>query len=89
MYQLLQHGTPDRSASQQARKDVWNSLTHSDNEENSSSQPMLSRSDVSSSSEACSTVDAADCDSDIEEVRESYKSLQMFTEKMRQGNTSS
>ena len=65
------------------------SPTHSDNEETSSNQPMLSGSDASSSSEACSTVDAADCDSDIEELRESYESLQMFTEEMRQGNTSS
>ena len=59
-YQLLRHGTPlEAQASKRARKDVRYSLTHSDIEENSSNQPVLSGSDASSSSESCSTVDAA------------------------------
>ena len=43
---------------------------------------MLSGSDASSSSETSSTVDAADCDSDIEELRDSYDSLQKLTDEM-------
>jgi len=50
---------------------------------------MLSGSDASSSSESSSTVDAADCDSDIEELRDSYDSLQKLTDEMRQESTSS
>ena len=89
-YQLLQHGTPlEAQASKSARKDVRDSPPHSDIEENSSNQSMLSGSDASSSSETSSTVDAADCDSDIEELRDSYDSLQKLTEEMKQESTSS
>lgn len=57
-YQLLQHGTPlEAQASKRARKDVRDSPTQSDVEENSSNHPALSGSDASSSSETGSTVD--------------------------------
>ena len=89
-YQLLQHGTPlEAQASKRARRDVRDSPTHSDIEGNSSNHPGLSGSDASSSSETGSTVDAADCDSDMEELRESYDSLQMLTAEMRLAATSS
>jgi len=75
-YQLLQHGTPlEAQASKRVKRDVRDTPTQSDIEVNSSNHPGLSGSEASSSSETGSTVDAADCDSDMEELRESYSSL--------------
>ena len=76
-YQLLQHGTPiEAQASKRVKRDVRDSLTYGDTEENSTNSPGLSDSEASSSSQAESTVDAADCDSDLEDLRDSYTSIQ-------------
>ena len=70
-YQLLQHGTPlEAQASKRAKRDVRDSPTQCDIDKHSSDHPGLSGSDASSSSETGSTVD------DMEELRESYSSLQ-------------
>ena len=88
-YQLLQHGTPlEAQACKRARRDVRDSPPQSDIEENSSNHPELSGTDASSSSETGSTVDAADCDSDIEELRESYGPYQTLTAEMKQATRS-
>ena len=64
------------------------SPTHGDIEGNSSNHQGLSDSEASSISETGSTVDAADCDSDMEELRESYSSLQALTAEMREPGAS-
>ena len=86
-FQLLQHGIPiEAQAGKRVKRDVRDSPIHGDTEENATNSPEVSDSEASSQSE--STVDAADCDSDLEEFRDSYTSLQALTAEMREPEAS-
>ena len=66
------------------KRDVRDSPTYGDTAENATNSPEVSDSDASASSQAESIVDAADCDSDLEDLRDSYASLQTLTAEMSQ-----
>lgn len=82
-FRLIQHGTPvEAQAREKAKKDVSASSTSMATAENAINSPSVTDSETSSSSQTASTVDAADCESDLEELKDNDSSLQSISGEM-------